>query len=517
MTLNARQIAFQRQPHEGLDHIKYLSEPVGSGKTAAVINDIRDNQNENYIFVSPTRNLAREIKNRLDNKLRNHGQGENVHLIITEDDEPQVYSVRRRILNKITERTPEDFHTLVITTEAFRSVLPEIGDEHKSEYNIFLDEGIDVIESVSLATRNQAQFMEHITINEDDSFSISVGSGELLRAVVRNPGQLSRLGREELATPNFRMLAKLLVNNIYDIYGGVGDSSIRAIAFLRPDSFLPFKSVTMIVAIFNQSLLALFWREKYGIDFRPYETDHELFDTHSVKGPRMRIHYLLHPDDGASRLNLERNWQTGERGASEDGGERVIDRAAVAIRERFGHAPYCWAANEFFANYERVLSDPRMPTKCAGLDIFRHHDVVVSMVCINPMPWVKNMVTQHVGIGDNELYELWRLSYTYQTIGRCSIRKRDSSEWIDVVVISSDCADRINEIFVGSEIVGQLTDLPSYSAMQQRRGPAKKRNPFSRSDTAAWIRYCTKNPDQGLSPEEWYRDFRVAYLERKNS
>lgn len=509
MTLNARQIEFRdRVQPQRLDHIKFLSAPVGSGKTAAVINDIRDNLDQSYIFVSPTIRLAREIKGRLDVALVNHGQGENVFLIVTEDANPT--SVQRRVINRIEAKQPNEHHVLIVTTETFRNILPRITDNRKAEYNVFLDEGIDPVDQVKFNTRHQDLFLEPITVNEDSSFFINPGRREILDTVANNPERLATIEREELNIPNFRKLAKLLVSDIYDVYGDVLENSIRAIAFLRPDHFLSFRSVTMIMAIFEQSLLALFWTEKYGIEFRPYETAHDLFDTHHAKGPRMRIHHLLHPGDNASRLNLERHFRTGERDTTAENGERVIDRIAQIVEDNFGNLPYCWATNTYFTNNGNVLSGNRMPVRCAGLDSFRRMDVVASLASMNPEPWVKNMITDRVEITDRNLYELWKLSFTYQTIGRCSIRDRTSERWVDVIVLSRDCAERIRQLFPGSEIVGQLGDLPHFGAMQQRRGPAREPTPYTRADNSAWHRYRQGNPNTGLTKQEWYETIRTS-------
>lgn len=508
MALNARQIEFrERVERDVLDHIQYLSAPVGSGKTEAVILDIRDGIHENsYIFVSPTVRLAQEIKDRLDIALINQDQGENVHLIVTDPNEPQ--SVQQRVLNHITERNPNEQHVLVISTETFRNLLPRIPDQIKATYHVFLDEGIDAIDYVQFRTPNQAPFLDLIEIGTDHSFSIAANGRELLEAVARNPARLAAMERQELSVPQFQKIAKLLVADIYDVYGEISAININVVAFLRPDHFLSFRSVTIIMAIFEQSLIALFWREKYGIEFRAYETNHNLFDTHRLKGHLISIHHALHPDDNASVLNLKRNSVTGEHNGNAANQEQVIDRIAEAVERHFGDRAYCWAANSFFANAPRVLADPRMPTECAGMDVFRHHNIVVSLTCINPPPWVKNIITHHVEIADSELYELWKLSHTYQTIGRCSLRNRESNRPIDVVVISRDCAERINQLFEGSQIIGQLTDLPSYEGMRRRRGRAQGRRTYIPAENTAWNRYRNSHPDTTLTKEEWFDTIR---------
>lgn len=508
--LNARQIRFREEEHPGqLDHIKYLSAPVGSGKTAVVINDIRDALAEqSFIFVSPTIQLAQEVKNRLDVALVNQGQGENVHVVVTDPQEP--LSVQQRVLNYINARRPNEHHVLIVTTETFRNVLPRIPAEQKRQYAVFMDEGIEAVAFAEFRTRNQRLFLEPIRVGDDDSLSIAPNSREILEAVVSGSARLAAMEREELAVPQYQEIAKFLVADIYDVYGAISERTIRVVAMLRPDEFLAFRSVTIIMAIFEQSLLALFWREKYGIVFEEYPSRQELFDTHQIKGRLLRIHYALHPNDNASAKNLKRNWQTGNTNELPASGDRVIDQIAGAVEDRFGDRPYCWAANGFFANAPRILTGERMPTQCAGLDVFKRNDTVVSLTCINPPPWVKNIIVQHIQITDGELYELWKLSHTYQTIGRCSLRDRQAEREIDVVVVSRDCADRIHGLFPGSEIIGQLADLPSYRAMGGGRGPARNRQTYTQADNQAWYRFRQSHPDYAGSKEDWYREYRDA-------
>lgn len=138
------------------------------------------------------------------------------------------------------------------------------------------------------------------------------------------------------------------MSDIHDVYGVVGEETIRVVAFLKPDHFMDFKSVTMILAIFEQSLLCLFWEKKHDVKFQEFRLAEPLYNTHTAKGPKIKIHHLLHPDDNASREVMERHWQTGDKKANAFGGERVVDRAAIAIAEMFPDDNYCWSANDWF-------------------------------------------------------------------------------------------------------------------------------------------------------------------------
>ncbi|MEQ8711028.1 MAG: hypothetical protein RIC36_18750, partial [Rhodospirillales bacterium] len=393
--------------------------------------------------------------------------------------------------------------------------IPFMSLRPKASYHLFLDEGIEAIDQFSFNPQHPELFMDPIGIGDDNSFTISEGQTELLRTVAHHPAELAAMGREELSIQVYQELAKALVSGLYDVYGTVGPNQIRAIALLHPESFMAFRSVTMIMAIFEQSLLALFWTEKYNISFQQSEIGTELFDTHREKGHLIRIHHVLHEGDNASRMNLERHWQTGESRANGLTQERVIDRIALDVEARFGQAPYCWSANRFFMNHPPILLGNRMPVKCAGLNGFQNFDIVISLASVNPPPWVKNMVLEQISISEEELYELWKLSHTYQIIGRCSLRLRDANRPIDVVVISRNCADNIHRLFEGSQIVGQLTDLPCYSAMQRRRGPARNRGiHYTGADNTAWTRYRKANEGTAMTKEEWYAQIRNPADER---
>lgn len=503
--LNARQIAFRARAEPNTqDHIKYLSAPVGSGKTAEIIESIKRNQDRNYIFVSPTQKLAREIKNRLDAALVDNGQGENVYLITSEAIGPE--PVVETALEFITHQTTQP-HTLIITTETFRRLLPQTSAEQKAVYDVFMDEGIDPLESEELKTERQGVFLEPISQEEDGSIHVREEHEDLIRAV--SYGQAASFNREELNVSAYIKICKLLSSDIYDVYASIGPESIRVIAFLRPDYFLQFRSVSILMAIFEQSLLCLFWREKYDINFQQYETTHDLYDTHTRKGPQIRIHHLLHEGDKASSLNLKRNWRTGEQNVPARSNLRVIDRMAEIINDEFGlqNIPYCWAANSYFKNpYQLLTPQSEMPANSAGLNEYRLFPNVVSLLSMNPPPWVKNMVLEQIQISDEDFYALWKLSYTYQTIGRCSLRIRNFEDEIRLVVLSNDCAERLADLFTGATVEGQLGNLPHFGGMRRGRGLARNGRRYPDAANTAWSRYREENPNTPLSKEEWFEN-----------
>lgn len=459
--------------------------------------------------MAPTRFLAQQIKNRLDKTLVKHGQGKNVHLIIT-DEHQNLGGVIPRFIMLVKRRKFNENHTLIITTEAFRRLLPIMNNKEKTSYNVFLDEGIDAVDQVKINTENQHFYLDLLSFNDDGTISIAKGKNEIIKTVAKSSKALGEIGRDELAAPKFIQLATILASGIYDVYGTKTNKSIQVVGFLNPSTFMPFDSVTIVMAIFEQSLLSLFWQKKYGIKFQKFNTNHELYDTHMMKGHLIKISHILHPNDKASKYNLERDWETGKPNAREMNNRRVIDQAAIQIGNKFNEIPYCWAANSSFENVGQKLEENnKMPAKCAGLNNYKHFDTVVSMVCINPEPWLKTMITNHIDIVDEELYELWKLAYTYQAIGRCSLRNRNSNNEIHIVVISLNCAKQIQHLFKDSKIEGQITNLPSYEANVKRRGKAKNPNNYQNKDYVAWHRFQKKNPKSKMTMKGWYEKYRI--------
>lgn len=159
-----------------------------------------------------------------------------------------------------------------------------------------------------------------------------------------------------------------------------------------------------------------------------------------------------------------------------------------------------------------------MPTVSAGLNEYRYFDNVVSLVCINPAPWVKNRVQELFALEDDDLYELWRFSHTYQTVGRCSLRLRERERPITVVVTSKKCAIQLADLFFGAKIEGQITNLPRYSGLSPTESAASHGVAYTKADNTAYSKYRKRQTTKGLEPlskESWFESLRLPMLQAK--
>ena len=156
-----------------------------------------------------------------------------------------------------------------------------------------------------------------------------------------------------------------------------------------------------------------------------------------------------------------------------------------------------------------------MPAMSAGLDIFKRYDAVVSLNVVNPQPWVKNAIKNIFELDDDVIYELWRFGFTYQTIGRCSIRVRESDRAILVVVVSEQCAKKVSQLFKGSKIAGQCTDLPRFSKSSKAGRPLATDVRYTPADNSAFSKYkkrAVANDEIPLEKGDWFEKIRKGNI-----
>ncbi|MEP0941255.1 MAG: hypothetical protein ABJH63_18835 [Rhizobiaceae bacterium] len=492
----------------------HLSQSVGSGKTQAILHYLRDNLDAPYLYVTPTIVLCEEIYQRLQIVLVDHHdllREGGVQLIVS-DPNLDAVSVRASIAVREIEQNGRG--VVIVTEKAFQYLLSDMDDELKGSFKVFIDEGLPPIRSVEFSPGDHDQFLKYFSQDARGFITAAKGCKGLIEDVVLRPGRLHENNLDDLDNPKFRTICEMVHSGNYDVYLKT-ERKIQVVGLLSPMPMMAFASVTLVVAIFEQTLLPIFWLQKYGVEFAPFDLGVELYDTHEAKGPSISIHHVLHERDNASKDVLQSNFETGERRET-DARKQVIYAAAQQINRHFPNGAFCWAANNDFKNPGNVLEGDRMPAQSAGLDRYRRQDTVVSLVCINPQPWVKTALLEIFELDDDTLYELWRLSPTYQTVGRCSLRDRNSEREVQLVVISRRCAQQLSELFAGSRIVGQITNLPSFRDLRRRnKREQQNKRVFTPADNTAYSKYkrrCLRKNEEPLAKEFWYEQKRKPWL-----
>ncbi len=496
-----------------------ISSSVGSGKTQAVIEHIRDNLDSGYIIVAPTVQLCSEIYERQlerfaygDVARPEYTSGDRIRLVVNGDNMGPVFPRALKACQDFNSATPP---IIIVTTVTFEFLLQTLTDEIKQLFKVFIDEGMHVIKTEQLHTSKIDEFRKHFEVAQDGLMTPAHGAKEVLDWIAFKSNKLATADLQHFQIPAFEQICRLVVTEIYDAYLDTTSKSFRVVGVLSPETMKSFKSVTMIVAVFDATLLPILWKQKHGIEFAEFPLEQELFDSHKEKGPQISIWHVLHPDDVPSVKTLRRNWKDGQTNEN-DPKKRVIQRIGQIVDAAFPNGAYCWSANNFFKNEDNVMQGTKMPPVCAGLNQFRHHQTVVSLLCMNPQPWVPKVLVKLFDLARTDLYELWRFSHTYQVIGRCRLRVRNDNLPITIVVLSKQCADKLRELFIGSDDLGQLGDLPKYSSSSPIEETVNK-IAYSRRDDSAYSKHKKRANDSGTQPldkEVWYNTMRLPSLQK---
>lgn len=498
-----------------------MSQPVGSGKTYAVIQEIGGHPNANYIYVAPTQLLVNEVMDRL---AKQGVDPERLTEITSVNNDPRRghRATYKRFLDAVRSDVDGSGTVLVTTTETFRNSLHSLSDHQKKRFTVFLDEGMEAIEEGTVKGR-YLDAMADMLREEGGLLLPQQNFKQRLNAIAFEEGKAIGAGDVMLTNSPCRHLARLVCSDLYHCVGRIMPGQIEATGLLRPDLFFGFKRVVILQANFENTTTAIFWRKRKDVRLLPHQPFSDLWDTHKNKGPSMRIWHLLDRADRSSKNLLTRcihdGAPLGEGEALKDNKERVIERCARIVQDAFEADRYIWSANNDFQNQVSHLEDAyRLPTRSEGLDNFRDVHCVASLAVMNPKPHVVKMLSDFSKVSSDEIFFAMKFAHTYQTVGRTSIRDRNSSETLKLVVLSYQEAKSLHELFVGSELVGKLGDIPNMGAVAKANGKAsRKRFRYTNADTKAYCVYCKNERDKGRMPLEkdaWMQGVRIPRLDR---
>lgn len=153
-----------------------------------------------------------------------------------------------------------------------------------------------------------------------------------------------------------------------------GRHALDVFALLEPSVFDGFSSVIVMAAMFEESLLYLYWANE-GVEFSQHGPITEGLRYHEhTNGSQITFLYLL-ADDWSKRL----------RDKIIDG-KSIFDWSIQAIVEHFTGKIFAWAANADVTAIDAFGGHPRLPTSPHGLNTFQHINNVVFLPALNRAP-----------------------------------------------------------------------------------------------------------------------------------
>ncbi|BCM07234.1 hypothetical protein MAFF241647_15910 [Ralstonia solanacearum] len=461
----------------------FVDAAVGSGKTRAMIESIvQDDTQRNYLIASRTIELLTQTAGDLRASLADAGRARCVLEAHTGNTLPSEGSVRAAALSAINARTGRHGTVVFVTTDTCLEVMPDI--KAKSDWVLVMDESFDPVEFSKYTLgddperrRVEADYLTSVFDIDETSGLLTVRAGEAERvqrmatgragdyllglrsvaALVRKPGTLVHVmapGDIQALQDNKRPLSR----------------EIGVAAIILPDEFRKFDAVIFLAALFEDTMLPILWRGVYGVEFQRHEGIVSKLNpgrnTHVTQASNLYFGHLLHPEDRATRTNLERSFETAEESA--EAGSRVIDWCIRATEKFFEdikagrgttEPPWLLQMNRRYTDKNSPEGAPwrLIPTVAHGLNAFQDsHDIAALAVTNLSTPqlrWLRDLIP---GLENDAAMRAWRVPTIYQAIGRCSLRDMGSDEPKFVVVLSKDDAEYMHRTFEGSELLGQI-------------------------------------------------------------
>lgn len=438
-----------------------VSTSVGSGKTTSAIRMIQEEPAQNFIYVAPTLKLLEQTYRDLTHTLQTKRKVLAFHTERTSN-------VTEAALGHINNTTPNMGAVIIITTKTFLTIMSML--QGKKWWKVVLDEAFDPLNMLTYRSKEYMSLCMDL-FNEDEAGRVVPANGK---------GNLvSRIAYKDIAdeqaynNASIQDICEQVANKaIYCEWAKRTDGMATLAAYVAPNEFRGFREVYFLSALFEQSVLYHLWTRQHGVEFhesRRFAEDEKIINIHREQGPLVRVGHLLHPDDKASKYNLMRNPETGQR---YEAGERgmVVDRALDIALEFVDGEPCIYQTNNWHRpRWDLPASATPVSVKVHGQNDYRDHINAIALAVTNPPPEVIHWLVQRTGLPEDQVYLAYRIHTTYQFFGRTGIRDRGDARVKTLLTAGKQDAEFIHKLFEGSLWLGQVGDLESMEAKGQER------------------------------------------------
>ncbi|KJS41167.1 MAG: hypothetical protein VR70_05300 [Rhodospirillaceae bacterium BRH_c57] len=218
-----------------------------------------------------------------------------------------------------------------------------------------------------------------------------------------------------------------------------GQHGLDIFALLEPSVFEGFAEVILMAAMFEESLLYIYWTNQ-GVEFIDHESITAGLRYHEHQNGNLVEFLYLFEEDWSKRL---RN-QIVE-------GKSVFEWSVRAIMDRFAGKPFAWAANADIQDINEFTGHPRIPTSPHGLNDFQHIDNVVFLPALNRAPAHFAFLSAR-GLDAESVKFATGCQFAYQSFMRSSARDPMSKTRKTCVVPDQRTAEFLAQVFPGCSI-----------------------------------------------------------------
>jgi hypothetical protein len=457
-----------------MQEIQIVDALSGAGKTYAALEDALSKANcyRKILFVQPSiklieqsladcpaifarniypknpRHLRIKILGQLRTKIPRHLKVRAIHSLNSPPN-----TVKKRLIEHLNN-SGDNGEILFITHESFLQ-LPYF--DRRQDWDVIIDEIPSVNKDLTLnIPKTHALLTDNISV---------IGEHPLwYRIAPENQNELTKIheNRErDDAIAVFKDLAKHVCSDKWEVFCKkenwhqlIDGAMVKfgCFALLRPDIFDGFKSVTIMGAMLEDTLLYHVWRNQgvmFEPNFRIQLRANSRLAAHE-NGNLLTIKYFTSQDWSKSYRN---------KPGIVDGNEvSKMDFMREKILEDLNGENFLWVANNDVEN--EIFDRPghngqpnaiRLPNSPHGLNEYQDVDNVVFLSALNPSP-AHFRFLEDQGISPDHLRDAWVHQITYQTVMRCSLRDASSTAPKTVYVTDLKSAEWLSDKFPGSTI-----------------------------------------------------------------
>lgn len=365
------------------------------------------------------------------------------------DSDTNPGNVTGALTKHIVHGNPDDGELLFATHSAFLNC-PYW--HNRDRWTIIIDEIISPVEDKSLKLpRNHGKLTDLLDLEtynahysvlkvRDDEASLSAFS-----ALAENEG-------DDLVDAVFEDVTSALYSADWTLFtqtpnwcsireGTNKKDALLIYGLLSPRFFEGFAEVTIMGAMFHDSILAKVWQDEVEfVEHKAIQTALR-YQEHGA-GNLLTIEYLF-----------DRNWSKSFRNSSL-GGKKVFDLALERCAEAMGTKDYIFVTNRDAEEYSRKLlaTGVRVSNVCHGINEYQHIDNAVFLSALNPAPSQFKML-QNLDVSADELSDAGYHQTVYQAIMRTSLRDPANNSPKHIIVPDKRAADYLAKHFDGCTVV----------------------------------------------------------------
>jgi hypothetical protein len=447
-------------------NIQYVSAACGAGKTHIICDEIATNPYKKYIIVVPTIKLGEDYQSGLQDRGVTYKECIN-------SSSPK--NVAKRIEKSIISLNSMDVGGVIIITQSALSTAKFL--QHVDTWHLIIDEILTVDRLIPFPTPHTLSILtDSVSVDEKfkhktlyklkhDDAVLNLQYDENLKSVKKLVSDMDTYHEAFVEKNNWD---NMVVDGIVtpdtesDMTYGNQNNTLNILLMLTSKIVDQFKSVTILGANFESSMLYKWWSESFSVQFTP--NNHLLgklrYTTHN-NGHRLYISYL-------SEVNFSKTYRNKPIDEVIDGttcksiGEKLSAKAVDALESGFIYMINKDSCDDVLINAGGVKAN----VISHGSNAFSGYHQLYFSAAVNKNP-AHNRILNGLDFTDDFIFTATTAEISYQGLMRTSLRDINCNVPVHFVCNDYRTATGVAEYFPGCRVMEAKDVIKKYVPLTQ--------------------------------------------------